>query len=1187
MPTSPDIALSVIIPTIRPAAHIRPTLDALDRQGGVVGGFEVIVVLDGAAGSRRDELLDTPRSYQMTVLVSTGHGRAAACDDATHAARGEILMFLDDDMVPEPDVLAAHLDRHHADRVAVMASVPVIVDDRATVATRFIARRFDRHTAKLASPGQRIGVRDVYTGAFSVERSVYLEVGGFDRRFREYGNEDGEFAGRLLRSGIAIVFAPDSIVRQVYAKSFAALTEDNVAKGRTAVQALRHHPDRAEESALRVRSRGSSRARLMRRVLVPIIAAESRRATIGRIVETAAAVIERIRPSAADRLISRFLDACFWAGVREATPVPSAATIIEYTDAAGAGGVERVVLTLTARLDRARWRPILVVPRSERPLLADDARRRGLTVIETDGGVTFTVRSVLTLARAFRRWRPALVHVHRSWAASGSAAVIAARLAGARVVATEHLFVPTTGRRTIALRRWIDRLVDTTVVVSEDLRTTSIQRLRRDAARITVIPNGIESPPARDPAAVEDVRAALAAQGPVILVPARLEPQKGHAVLLRALVEMPDVTAVFAGDGSHRASLGAMTIELGVADRVRFLGHRDDVPALMEACDLVVVPSIAEGMPLAVLEAFALHRPVVATAVGGTPELVTDGVTGRLVPPGEPDALRHAITEVLSDPALGQRLADAAETVARSRHTAQAMVSATEAVYEHVLGVHGRDSPKGRARSSDALYLTGRDRFGPTAVFGGSWDGVAERAERLVDADTAEPDSLDLALAEDPDAMTLVRIRTCLTEDGVLLARAGRSRSLRRRYIDAGFPDPRLYVAWPTARRPTAFIPLDDSVASATILGRDRRGLRARIGRIRRRGRFVSARVLRRNARFVVATPGGVPSLRGLDGWWRAAGFGPLPPRVTLALLTPGRESRSKVVAVLTPYDSDGPGLVVKWGRDADGARGIAREAVILDALAATPVSASIPRVVSVPDTEPSVRIVETKLAGRPLSWSASPADHERHAMAAAEFLAGLATGRQSVGSERWWEAAAAPIVDRFAAAVGSDRSLQAAICGSLRDLGDLPLVPEHRDFAPWNVLLAEDGTLGVTDWESAVEQGLPVLDLWYFLTYLALAVERQSEDRLARVYQTLMHPGSRTGRVSDRALSRYLDLMGLDREVAAPLRALTWMVHVPSEFARSDDRRSPADLTFAQLWRQEATAITRSDVDERPGLGS
>jgi len=187
-------------------------------------------------------------------------------------------------------------------------------------------------------------------------------------------------------------------------------------------------------------------------------------------------------------------------------------------------------------------------------------------------------------------------------------------------------------------------------------------------ARIVVVHNGIEVEPA------EPVRLA---DDPTILEVARLADVKGQRSLLRALTDL-DATAVLVGrdleqDGAYERELRAEAERLGVVDRVVFAGYRDDVPALLAGCDVFCLPSEMEGLPLVVLEAMAQGKPVVATAVGGTPELVVHGETGLLVQPGDVEALTAALAQLLADPEQARRMGEAGRERVQREFGAAAM----------------------------------------------------------------------------------------------------------------------------------------------------------------------------------------------------------------------------------------------------------------------------------------------------------------------------------------------------------------------------------------------------------------------------------------------------------------------------------------------------------------------------------
>jgi glycosyltransferase involved in cell wall biosynthesis len=188
---------------------------------------------------------------------------------------------------------------------------------------------------------------------------------------------------------------------------------------------------------------------------------------------------------------------------------------------------------------------------------------------------------------------------------------------------------------------------------------------------------------------------------PLWVCAARLEEQKGHAVLLDALADLRrrdhDFVCALAGDGSLRQPLERRAAELGLAERVHFLGRLDDVGPLLLAADAVVLPSLWEGLPLILLEALARARPVVASAAGGVPDVIEDGVTGRLVPPGDAGALADALESVHGRPDAALKLGRGGQQRVLDGYTWERVIESFELVYDDVLGLASFESSGGGA----------------------------------------------------------------------------------------------------------------------------------------------------------------------------------------------------------------------------------------------------------------------------------------------------------------------------------------------------------------------------------------------------------------------------------------------------------------------------------------------------------
>jgi len=216
-----------------------------------------------------------------------------------------------------------------------------------------------------------------------------------------------------------------------------------------------------------------------------------------------------------------------------------------------------------------------------------------------------------------------------------------------------------------------------------------MRRVGVPATKIAVVRNGV--PPTSDlpDTAAVLTRLHLPAGAQLVLTVARFSEQKGHRFLLQAiptiLAACPAVQFLWVGQGLMEKELRSEVRKRGLEPAVRFLGWRDDVLALLTAADLVVLPSLFEGLPLIILEAMAAGRPVVATSTFGTDEAVVDGITGRLVPPGDGQALAAGVLEALTSPKLVARWGASGRERWRHEFTAERMVRQTVTVYEDLL----------------------------------------------------------------------------------------------------------------------------------------------------------------------------------------------------------------------------------------------------------------------------------------------------------------------------------------------------------------------------------------------------------------------------------------------------------------------------------------------------------------------
>jgi glycosyltransferase involved in cell wall biosynthesis len=360
--------------------------------------------------------------------------------------------------------------------------------------------------------------------------------------------------------------------------------------------------------------------------------------------------------------------------------------VVFFTDSAGFAGAERALLTLLDGLDKTRWRATLAHhPAPGVAPLVCEARRIGVetwAVPPMPHGAHGLLR-VPNFARALRSRRPDVFHAYLTWplgAKNGLLAALAARIPAVLATVQLYMDVPVTRGMEIQ-QRLIGAGVHRLLPVSQHNAARLEDLLHWPRRKMLVIRNAV------DPAAYERrpdpmLRKSLAGDRPLVLTAARLDEQKGHRDLLAAAARVPQAVFVLAGEGPDRRALEALTDRLGIADRVRFLGERADVADLLAVCDVFVLPSLYEGLPISVLEAMAAERAVVATAVGGTAEAVVDGVSGLLVPPAHPQTLSAALLRLLRDDGLRNALAAAGRARVLSHFSAHDMVARVTDLYE-------------------------------------------------------------------------------------------------------------------------------------------------------------------------------------------------------------------------------------------------------------------------------------------------------------------------------------------------------------------------------------------------------------------------------------------------------------------------------------------------------------------------
>ena len=358
------------------------------------------------------------------------------------------------------------------------------------------------------------------------------------------------------------------------------------------------------------------------------------------------------------------------------------------------GGAERVAMEIATRLDQSRFESVFCASRywdgleNER---VQEAERRmqgaGVRYFGLGRRTSTDIYRWLGLRRLLRRERVDVIHAHMF--GSNAWGTVIGRLARVPViVAHEHTW-SFEGR---PVRRFVDREVigrgsTVFIAVSRDDQRKMIEIEGVNPKKILHVPNGIAAPP---PPSGADVRLELGipAGARVIGTVSVLRPQKALDVFVRAsarlLRERSDLYVLLAGDGPLRGELTELVRSLGVQDRLLMLGYRSDASDVVAALEVAISSSAYEGSPLAVMEYMESARPIVATRVGGVPDLIEDGVNGLLVDPGDEAALAAAIGRMLADPEAARRMGEAARERRRREFTVDLMVRRFEALYERL-----------------------------------------------------------------------------------------------------------------------------------------------------------------------------------------------------------------------------------------------------------------------------------------------------------------------------------------------------------------------------------------------------------------------------------------------------------------------------------------------------------------------
>jgi glycosyltransferase involved in cell wall biosynthesis len=375
---------------------------------------------------------------------------------------------------------------------------------------------------------------------------------------------------------------------------------------------------------------------------------------------------------------------------------PEATTrVLHLVDTLNIGGTETQMAQAALRLHSRQHEITVGCLRAEGPLL-EVLQQAGIPVVEFRKEKSLLspngLRQLLRLAILLRSKKFHALHAHDLWA--NLLGVPAARLAGTPVIITSRRYLEDLEWHTPWRNRilgMLDRLSTHVVVNSSAVRKILLQAYGVSPEKVRVIYNGVDVERfVRVRRNRKKVLPALVSDSKIVAVVANMYSRvKGHAHLIAAASKvcrvMPATVFLLVGDGQERSRLEQLVRDAALQKNFEFVGHRQDVPELLACCDLSVLPSEAEAMPNALLEAMAAGLPVIATDVGGSAEIIEHGVTGLLVPPCDPDALSAAIIRVLQDPSLAAGLAQAGQESVRIRFSCDHLITEFEQLYQKPL----------------------------------------------------------------------------------------------------------------------------------------------------------------------------------------------------------------------------------------------------------------------------------------------------------------------------------------------------------------------------------------------------------------------------------------------------------------------------------------------------------------------
>ena len=674
--------VSVIVPAYNSSRFIRETVESALRQTRPV--LEVIVVDDGSTD--RVDWVAQLDPQRVTYRWQPNGGPASARNFGIRLSRGVYVAFLDSDDVWEPYKLEQQLRRLTQSPQAELVYTAVVAIDEQGQATsglrpkggeegRIFERLFEHNF--------------ITTSTVLVRRASLINAGAFDERRELMAVEDYDMWLRLAER-VEVAYVAEPLVR--YRLHVAGISR-NTGRSYLGEKLV------IERAIVRRDAANPLTRRAYHRRMANLFFAWGHECfSANKLAEARAPLWASLRHrpwsfTGWGYWAATFLSPSLIQSVRRVKGTTAPATgrrpqrIMYLNQSLGMGGIETLILELCKRLDRAAYATCVCVFEDGGMLVREfEAVGVPVHVVKKGRGVDWWLP--VRLARLARREGVDVLHTHNT--AAWFYGVLAAWLAGVPVVHTEHTSPSYHARRWMKIENTLSLATARISAVSGSVARVMTEQQGIAAEKVRVIHNGIEAAvygAAADGAGLKETLG-VPREAPVVGNVARFFPNKDHRTLLQAFTRVvervPSAMLLIAGEGPLRSDIEEEIRKLRLSDKVRLLGNRRDIPALLRVFDLFALSSVKEGLPIVLLEAMASGVPVVATEVDGNPELVVHQETGLLVPPRNPDALAEAICCLLQDCDAARRMGERGRERVRRLFTFERMVNAYQDVYGSV-----------------------------------------------------------------------------------------------------------------------------------------------------------------------------------------------------------------------------------------------------------------------------------------------------------------------------------------------------------------------------------------------------------------------------------------------------------------------------------------------------------------------